>query len=190
MKRDVNATHYENIPALPPNKKATDRVVHVIIETVQGSGHKKALDAELGISALHQVLANGREWPYDYGFIAQTLADDGDPLDLLYLIDRPTFPGCMAQARILGSILLKKNGVENDRLIGAPLRMQGTVQSSDAYEDIADIEPQKLDAIRAFLVGYSADEGNEVDVVGVAGAAKAMDAVKRYGKRFKKKTKH
>ncbi len=185
MSKRLNATHYENIPSFPKGSKRKDRIVHAVMETVQGSSHKNALDNDLGIIALHQVLADGRTWPYDYGFIPQTLADDGDPLDILFLVDKPTFPGCLVQARVLGSVKLKKNGIENDRVIGAPVKMRGTVQSADAYDDIRDLPEAKIDAIQTFLVGYSEAEGNAIDVLGIVSAGDAMTSVRKYLRRFK-----
>ena len=188
MSKDLNATHYENIPTYP-GAKPRNHTVHAIIETVQGSAHKNALDNEFGIIKLRQVLPEGLRWPYDYGFIPRTLADDGDPLDVLFLIDKPTFPGALAEARVLGSVKLRKNGVENDRIISAPPAMPGAPQSTDAYEDLADIPPEKMNAICKFLIDYSQEEGNEIEYVGILDADEAMKSVARYAKRFKKKHK-
>ncbi|MFN2528246.1 MAG: inorganic diphosphatase [Candidatus Baltobacteraceae bacterium] len=188
MSKDVNATHYENIPPFPEGPKEAG-TVHVIIETVQGSPHKNALDAKYGIIKLRAVLAEGLRWPYDYGFVPQTLADDGDPLDLLFLVDKPTFPGALAEARVLGSIRLKKNGVENDRLIGAPVKMEGTPQTADPYTDVSDIPKEKMDAICKFLIDYSQEAGNEIDYCGTISAHEAMRSVEKCMKRWHKKQK-
>ena len=186
MSKDVNATHYENIPAFP-DKPSQQGTVHAVIETVQGSPHKNALDNKYGIIKLRLVLAEGLRWPYDYGFIPQTVAEDGDPLDLLFLIDKPTFSGALVEARVLGSVLLRKNGVENDRVIGAPVKMPGTPQSADSYADIADIPTEKMDAICKFLIDYSQEEGNRIEYLGRACAKDAMLSIERSMKRWKKK---
>jgi len=187
MKKNVNATHYERIPTFPG--KDQDCVVHAVIETAKGSPHKYALKSDYGIIALKEVLAEGLHWPYDYGFIPQTLGDDGDPLDLLFLTDDANFSGCLVEARVLGSIKLKKNGIENDRFIGAPLRMPARKQSTDNYDDISDLPRHELDAICKFLVEYSEREGNVVELIGPLQAAQAMKSLREGIKKFKKSNK-
>jgi len=187
MKKNVNATHYELIPSFP--NKGTDRVVHGIIETVKGSPHKYALKSPYGIIALREPLAKGLEWPYDYGFVPRTLGDDGDPLDLLFLSEHGSFSGCLVEARLLGSIKLKKNGVENDRLIGAPLRVADCKQPSDDYEDISDLPTRELDAICKFLVEYSQRQGNVIELIGPVQFEAAMESIMAGRKKFKKANK-
>jgi len=160
-----------------------------VIETVQGSAHKNALDTKYGIIKLRLVLAEGLRWPYDYGFIPQTLAEDGDPRDWLFLVDKPTFSGALAEARILGSVRLKKNGIENDRIIAAPVKMAGTPQTADPYSDITDVPKEKLDAICKFLIDYSQDEGNKIEFLGTVSAKEAMKAIQKTMKTYKKKNK-
>ncbi len=67
--------------------------VHIVVETLKGSGIKVAFDHELGAFKLKGVLSEGRSFPYDFGFIPSTKAADGDPLDVLSLLDAPAFPG-------------------------------------------------------------------------------------------------
>ncbi len=186
MSKRINPTLFENIPTFPNGGKGKDALVHGIIETAQGSAHKNALNAKYGIIALHEVLPEGMHWPYDYGFIPQTLGDDGDPLDLLFLIEQPTFSGCLVQARVLGSIKLRKNGVENDRLITAPTPMPGRTQNTDAFSKIGDVPKEKIDSICRFLLDYSRQEGNTVDLVGIADAKEAMRSITTGVKKFKK----
>jgi len=78
--------------------------VHVIIETPKGSRNKYAFDAEKRIFALKRVLPTGMAFPYDFGFIPSTKADDGDPTDVLVLMDEPAFPGCLLKCRLIGVI--------------------------------------------------------------------------------------
>jgi inorganic pyrophosphatase len=76
----------------------------VIIETPKGSRNKYAYDPEERIFALRKVLPAGMAFPYDFGFVPSTLADDGDPLDVLVLMDEPAFAGCKLTCRIVGVI--------------------------------------------------------------------------------------
>src|SRR6201986_5379490 len=90
--------------ALPTKLKPTtkDDLLQVIIETPAGSRNKFAFDPQQGIFALKKVLPAGMVFPYDFGFLPQTIAPDGDPIDVLLLMDEPAFPGCAVQAALLG----------------------------------------------------------------------------------------
>ena len=107
----INATHYDYIPALPNAKKKRDRIVNAIIETPKASRHKYALMPEYGIIAFHDVLPEDLEWPYDYGFIPQTLAPDKDPVDILIVNRDGLFSGCLVRARVIGAIRETKDGI-------------------------------------------------------------------------------
>src|ERR1700691_1170739 len=79
-------------------------LVQVIIETPSGSRNKFAYDPDQGIFALKKVLPAGMVFPYDFGFLPQTMAPDGDPVDVLVLMDEPAFPGCAVKARLIRGI--------------------------------------------------------------------------------------
>lgn len=183
--KKVNPTHYEDIPALPDG--ADDFVVHAIIETPRSIRHKYALEPKYGIFKLKQTIADGLQWPYDYGFIPHTLAEDGDPIDIVFLCEAPTFSGCLVEARVLGIIELDKNGIRNDRIVACPVRQNGVAQSSDQFETIKDLPRESLDSLCRFLVDYSSFEGNKIKFVGVRSRKKAMDAIARTMKVFAKK---
>src|SRR5436190_6480459 len=78
--------------------------VKVIIETPKGSRNKYAFNRELGVFELKRVLPAGMTFPYDFGFVPSTVAGDGDPVDVLVLMDQPAFPGCLMECRLLGVI--------------------------------------------------------------------------------------
>jgi len=172
----INATHFEKIPAFAKAKNG-EKLVHAIIETPRDTRYKFAFDPEFGIFKLKQVLAEGLEWPYDYGFVPQTLADDGDPLDILVLRDAPTFTGCLVEARILGLVRICKDGTENDRLLAAPERIPGIAQPSDHYDDVDDLPKETVEGICRFLVEYSEEEGHEIEFKGVKSRKKAFAAI-------------
>lgn len=183
MPRDVNATHFENIPAYARKAK---RVVHAIIETPRNQRHKYAFDPGTGSFRKSMVLADGLQWPYDYGFIPQTLAQDGDPIDVLYLDDEPTFPGCLVEARVIGIVRIEKNGEENDRILACPVPQEGLTQKSDAFEDIGDVPDDMLQSICRYLVEYSAAEGNKLVYRGTGSRKAALKAIKSTHKAFEK----
>ena len=103
----------------PIDKK--DGLIQVIIETPAGSRNKFAFDPDQEIFALKNVLPAGMVFPYDFGFLPQTLAPDGDPLDVLLLMDEPAFPGCAVRSRLIGVIqgeqIDGKEKLRKDRLV-------------------------------------------------------------------------
>ncbi len=96
MKSANTNLRYDKISTFP-EENTDGNVVYAVMETPQKTRHKYAFDAQIGIFMLKHTLASGLEWPYDYGFIPQTLGNDGDPLDILLLQDEPTFPGCLVK---------------------------------------------------------------------------------------------
>ncbi len=87
---------------LPVHNK--NQVLQVVIETPKDSRNKYAFDHDRGVIVLRKVLPAGMVFPYDFGFVPSTLADDGDPIDVLVLMDEPAFPGCVLDARLIGVI--------------------------------------------------------------------------------------
>ena len=87
-------------PRVPDDKK----LLRVVIETPKGSRNKFAFDPDEHIFELKTVLPAGMTFPYDFGFVPSTKADDGDPVDVLVLMDEPAFPGCVLSCRPIGVI--------------------------------------------------------------------------------------
>jgi inorganic pyrophosphatase len=185
-KNAVNPTNYDMIPAFVPDGKDA---VFAVIETPAQTRHKYAFEPKYGIMTLKMTLAEGLAWPYDYGFIPQTLGDDDDPLDILVLNDAPTFSGCLLQVRILGAVLLKKNGVENDRLVACPKRHPGVTLKTDSYDSLRDLPKDLMAQIERFLVDYSEEEGNKITFEGTASRKDAFRLIRKGEKRFRKRGK-
>jgi inorganic pyrophosphatase len=184
MSTSVNATNYDMIPTKVPEEK---NLVFAVIETPAGIRHKFAFEPNYGIMRLKLTLAEGLMWPYDYGFIPQTLGDDGDPVDVLVLNDAPTFSGCLLDVRIIGAILLKKNGVKNNRLVACLRRRKGVTLKTDGFDDIGDVPKETLEGIERFLVEYSEEEGNKITFEGECSRKDAHKLLERGRKQFKKK---
>jgi inorganic pyrophosphatase len=95
--------------------------LQVVIETPKGSRNKYAFDEKQRVFTLKKVLPSGMEFPYDFGFVPSTLAEDGDPTDVLVLMDEPAFSGCVLQCRVVGIIEgeqgNKKKRERNDRVV-------------------------------------------------------------------------
>lgn len=182
----VNATHFQLIPTFRSEKCRDAAIVRAIVETPKGSPHKYAFDADHGIIELKEVLPPGYRWPFDYGFVPQTLGDDGDPLDILVLSEDATFSGCMLATRVLGAIRIRKDGVRNDRFIGAPERMKGREQFTDDFRKLKDVPPPLRGEIESFLIGYSEGEGHKIELDGECDVDEAMSLIEKGRKRFKK----
>ena len=107
--------------AMPAAIDGDGKFVNVIVETPRGCRNKFKYEPDLGRFTLHTVLPAGAAFPYDFGFIPGTKADDGDPIDVLVLMDEPAFAGCVVPARLIGVIEAeqteKGKTVRNDRLV-------------------------------------------------------------------------
>ncbi len=182
----ISPTRFDHIPIFPSGGE-DEPLVHAIIETPARQRHKYAFVPELGAFKLTATLAEGLAWPYDYGFIPQTLAEDGDPLDILFLADQSTFPGCLVEARVIGIVHLKKNGDENDRILARAKKVKGVAQTTDAYEKIGDVPEENIQGLCRFLVEYSVEQGNDTVFKGVDGPKKAFAAIRESAERFKDK---
>ena len=120
MPKKKNSGGRANPILLAPFDKKTD-ALQVIIETPKGSRNKYAFDEGQGVFLLKKVLPAGMAFPYDFGFVPSTRAEDDDPVDVLVLMDEPAFVGCLLQCRIIGIIEgeqgKKKEHERNDRIV-------------------------------------------------------------------------
>ncbi len=185
-KPQINATHYDRIP-VRPDGKPKKAVVNMVVETPKNSCQKFALNPEYGMIAFHSLLPKSLEWPYDYGFVPQTIAPDKDPLDLLIINEKGLFSGCLIQARVIDAIREAKDNTENDRLIGVPLPSPGAPLPTDAYKNITDVPAGDLYRIKQFLVDYSASQGHTINIKKVIGRKKALALIESANKKFVKK---
>src|SRR3954452_11803619 len=109
-------SRYANVPP------GTDipRVVNVIVEIPKGRRSKFEVDKKTGLMRLDRYLYSSSHYPGDYGFIPQTLAEDGDHLDVLVMVHEPTFSGCLIEARVVGLFRMKDRGVNDFKVLGVP----------------------------------------------------------------------
>jgi len=163
--------------------------VQVVIETVRGSRNKMAYDEELGAFRLKKVLPEGMTFPYDFGFVPSTLADDGDPLDALVLMDEPATMGCVVSCRVIGVMLGEqsdgKKKCRNDRLIAVALPSH---THSDLHR-IDDLNETLLEELAKFFVNYHAVNDEEFRVLGCKGPGKARKLIEEAAHRWRKKDK-
>jgi inorganic pyrophosphatase len=130
--------------------------VNVIIDTPKGSRNKFKYDAARGLFKLGGVLPAGALFPYDFGFLPSTLGGDGDPLDVLVLLDEPTFVGCLVPARLIGVIEADQTEAghteRNDRLIAVAIdsRVHRGVHA------LEQVSAALVEEIEHFFISYNA----------------------------------
>ena len=131
-----------------PARDATTPQLHVVIETPKGSRNKFAYDQKLNMFRLKKVLPLGMVFPFDFGFIPRTLGDDGDPLDVLVLMDAPAFAGCLVEVRWIGVIEAEqkeKNAWQrNDRLIAVAAESK-THSDVTKLRDLTENVPEEIE---------------------------------------------
>lgn len=165
--------------ALNPRAKQP-HTLHVVIETPKGSRNKYKYEPELRSYALSGVMPEGMVFPYDFGFIPQTKADDGDPLDVLLIMDAPAFPGCVVESRLIGVIegeQKEEDGeiVRNDRLIAVAISSH---QHSD-LRDITEMNKTFVNDIGQFFTNYQRLRNKRFKVLAVRGPQAAERLLKR-----------
>jgi inorganic pyrophosphatase len=140
-------------------------VVNVIIDTPRGSANKYKYDEELGIFKISRVLPAGMHFPHDFGSVPGTRAEDGDPIDVLVLLESPTFAGCLVTARLIGGLHVeqfeKRRKVRNDRLIAMP---QTAVNKPDIHS-LRQLGRSRLREIEEFFVSYNRVQGRTLRIV-------------------------
>jgi inorganic pyrophosphatase len=140
--------------------------VHVVVETPKGSSNKYAYSEAFGAFQFKMVLPEGTSFPYDFGMIPSTKGADGDPLDILILLDAPAFPGCVLEARLVGVIEAEQRERDgtwerNDRLIGVAVK----ARTHAHIEALDDLRPGMLDEVEAFFAHYNQLAGKDFKVV-------------------------
>lgn len=164
-----------NLEKLPPFTE--DRHLQVVIETPRESRNKYRYDAETGLFQLRKVLPLGMRFPFDFGFVPSTRAPDGDPLDVLVLMEEPAFPGCLVTCRLLGVIEARQTEggktERNDRLVAQALGSQ----DSGSPRELSQLPPERLREIEAFFVHYNQLEGKSFKVTRRAGSKRARQQI-------------
>lgn len=152
--------------------------LRVVIETPKGSRNKFAFNEDERIFELKKVLPAGMTFPYDFGFVPSTKADDGDPVDVLVLMDEPAFAGCALSCRIIGVIQgeqgNKKKKIRNDRIVA----VEQEAHSWAEIKTIDDLGKEFCRELEEFFVNYHSLSGEQYKVLGIKGPAQARKLVK------------
>ena len=169
---------------LPPVSESGD--LNVIVDTPKGSRNKFAYDAQLGLFKLDGVLPAGAVFPFDFGYLPSTIGGDGDPLDVLVLMDEPAFVGCLVPARLLGVIEADQTEdgktTRNDRLIAiaANSRNHREVHSLD------QISQNLVDEIEHFFVSYNTIKGKQFTPRGRFGVERGQQVIAEGMEQFRR----
>jgi inorganic pyrophosphatase len=172
---------------LPPfDEESGD--LNAVVETTAGSRNKFAYDAELGLFRLKGVLPAGASFPFDFGFVPSTRGGDGDPLDVLVLMDEPAFAGCLVPARLLGVITAEQR--ERDGTVEQNDRLVAVASDSHTHEGVRtleDLSRNLLDEIEHFFVSYNQARGKTFTPTGRKGRKAARKIVEEGARRFTSK---
>jgi inorganic pyrophosphatase len=161
---------------IPPQPKGK-ATYNVIIETSRGSRNKYSYDPEFQAMRLKKVLPEGHVFPFDFGFIPQTKGEDGDPLDVLVMMDESAFAGCVVECRMIGVLEAKQSQagkmIRNDRFIA----VAADSLNFKRLKQIRDVEHAMLEQIQHFFASYAEMGGKGFRVLKVAGAREAAKLI-------------
>jgi len=145
----------------------------MIVEIPKDSGNKYEYDSELGVFRLDRALYSPMHYPGDYGFIPGTLADDGDPLDVLALVEEPSFPGCLIEVRPVGILNMVDNEEADQKIIAVPNRNP----RYDEVHTMDQIFPHVRREIEHFFTIYKELEGKKTQMQGWGRPMEAREVV-------------
>ena len=156
-------------------------VVNMIVEIPKGRRNKFEVDKQTGLMKLDRYLYSSSVYPGDYGFIPQTLAEDGDALDVLVMVNEPTFSGCLIEARVVGLFRMKDRGQNDFKVLGVP-------QTDPLFAEIRkleDVPKHFLREVEHFFGTYKQLEGAHTESLGWIGAEEATKEVRASVDRFR-----
>ncbi|MGI0483050.1 inorganic diphosphatase [Geminocystis sp. CENA526] len=149
-----------DLSRIPAQPKAG--IINVLIEIPGGCKNKYEFDKDMNAFILDRVLFSSVKYPYDYGFVPNTLADDGDPLDGMVMMDEPTFPGCVIASRPICMLEMIDGGDRDEKILCVPAEDP----RYDHVKSMKDIAPHVLDEIAEFFRSYKNLEKKETNILG------------------------
>jgi inorganic pyrophosphatase len=156
--------------------------LEVIVEIPRGSRNKYEMNHDTGVIWLDRELFTATRYPTDYGFVPDTLAEDGDPLDVLVFVDEPTFPGCHINVRPLGVFWMQDEAGPDAKVLTVPL----TDPRWEDIHDVDDVPPFILKEIENFFEIYKTLEpGKSTHTDGWQGRAQAERVIEESRRRYK-----
>lgn len=159
-----------------PIGKNAPEIFNTVIEIPKGSTNKYEIDHESGLLRLDRVLYSPLFYPFDYGFVPQTMYLDGDPIDCLVMLAHPTFPGCIVEARAVGVLEMRDEKGPDEKLMCVATRDP----RFNARRTLNDLNPHTLKEVIHFFEIYKTLEDKEVEVVGWKDAPTALEIIQEY----------
>lgn len=162
-------------------KKKPDITVPVMIEIPKGCRNKYEYDKEKKVIKFDRMLFSAVHYPSDYGFIPQTLAEDGDPLDALVLVWEPTFPGCLIETKPIGLFKMIDEKGPDAKILCVPI----FDPLWNHIERLKDVPPHLLKEIEHFFSVYKDLEEKKTDIEGWEDRRAALRVIKEAYKRYR-----
>ncbi len=152
--------------------------LNIFIENPKGSSNKYELDKESGKIMLDRALYSSVYWPFEYGFIENTLSEDGDPLDAVVLVNEPTFPGCIIPCKIIGMLDMEDESGIDYKIIAVPDdKIDPRFKHINSIDDLPEHQKKEL---QEFFEIYKRLEPNKwVKVVGFKSKEEAEEAIEK-----------
>jgi inorganic pyrophosphatase len=154
--------------------------LHCLVEIPKGSRNKYEWDPELNAIKLDRFLFSSVVYPTDYGFIPDTMAEDGDPLDAMVCVSEPTFPGCVIPVKVIALFRMRDDKGQDDKVLCVPL----SDPNWNTMEKLEDIPQNLRDEISHFFSIYKTPEGKVVKVDGWYQREAALTAIEESRRRF------
>lgn len=168
---------------IPAGRNVPD-IINAVIEIPRGSRNKYEYDADYNVFRLDRVLASPMHYPTAYGFVPSTLFTDGDPVDIMVLIDETTFVGCLIEVRPLGVMRMIDAGKVDDKIIAVPV----ADASYSHYVTLENMKPHSLEEIKYFYSHYKNLEGLETQFAGWGGIDYAGEMLTESMSRYQNQT--
>src|SRR5580698_3867537 len=168
----------DNLTNLPNQLAAKKYQCRAIIETPKDCRNKFDYDPDSNLFMLGGLLPEGMMFPFDFGFIPSTLGADGDPIDVMVLMDAPAHVGCLIEVRIIGIIDAEQTQdgktESNSRLLGVAIHSY----DHQGLKSISEVSKTLLDQVEEFFVSYNKQRGKKFSVTGTGGSKKAIKFIK------------
>ena len=158
-----------------------------VVETPKGRRNKFDYDPKIQAFTLGGLLAEGLSFPFDFGFIPSTEAEDGDPADVMILMDEPAHVGCVLDVRIIGVIEAeqteKGKTISNNRLVAVSIHSY----THEHLRSVAEVSKSIMDQVEEFFVTYNKSRGKKFHVVGLRGPKRALKFLQQAIRQHEKK---
>lgn len=155
-------------------------IVRMIVEIPRNSSNKYEYDGKLGVFRLDRALYSPLHYPGDYGFVPGTLAEDGDPLDVLTLVDEPSYPGVLLSVRPVGMLQMVDQTQPDQKVLAVP----NSNPRFDQIHGIDQVFPHNLREIEYFFNIYKELEGKRTEIRGWRGPREARELIREARERY------